>query len=78
MNKSIQWPENRSTKPKSCYWEVKSGTVQQMKEWLCESSEYLFLFIPQQALVCIIGSYGAENGIPRKITLGAVTTQEIL
>lgn len=49
-----------------------------MKEWLCESSEYLFLFIPQRALVGIIGSYGAENGIPRKITLGAVTPQEIL
>lgn len=49
-----------------------------MKEWLCGSSEYLFLFIPQRALVGIIGSYGAENGIPRKITLGAVTPQEIL
>lgn len=49
-----------------------------MKDWLCESSEYLFLFIPRRALVCIIGSYEAENGIPRKITLGAVTPQEIL
>lgn len=35
-------------------------------------------FIPRQALVCIIGSYGAENGIPRKMTRGAVTLQEIL
>ena len=49
-----------------------------MKEWLCESSEYLFIFIPLRALVCIIGSYRAENGIPREITLGAITPQEIL
>lgn len=66
MNKADRWQENHSAKPKSCKWEIKSETVQQMKEWLCESSEYLFLFIPRRALACIIGSYWAENGIPRK------------
>lgn len=33
-----------------------------------------FFFIPQRALVGIIGSYGAENGIPREITLGCCHT----
>lgn len=78
MNTSSLQPQTTYKAPNRCHREVKSGTVQQMKEWLCESSEYLFLFIPPQALVCIIGSYGPENGIPREITLGAVTLQEIL
>lgn len=49
-----------------------------MKERLCESSEYLFLFIPRRALVRIIDGYEAENGIPRSFTLGTVTPQEKL
>lgn len=43
-----------------------------------ESIFFFFGFIPRQALVSIIGSYGAENGIPRNMTLGAVTLQETL
>ena len=56
------------------------------KIWNCSAEERVTLqvlrvfipFIPQRALVYIIGSYEAENGIPRKVTLGADTPQEIL